>query len=181
MFGERHSFEWVILLFYDNFERECKKIGKKPREIAKEVGIKTSTLSMWKTKGVTPKYGTIKKIADALGVEWSTLVSEEQKEQLVVERLQEIEEDIKKRLKSLDENFKDIKKKEDEFFSRTDACGIPRKDATILLAVMQLNNEGKKEAIKRVEELTWIPKYTKKVKPQAEAQGSDPRSDPDTE
>lgn len=151
----------MILLFYDNFEKECKKIGKKPREIAKEVGIKTSTLSMWKTKGVTPKYGTIKKIADVLGIEWSTLVSEEQKEQIVVERLHEIEEDIKKQLKSIDEGSKELKKKEDEFFSRTDACGIPRKDAAILLSVMQLNDEGKKEAIKRVDELTWIPKYQK--------------------
>lgn len=75
------------MTFYDKFEALCTEIEKKPREIAKEAGVKTSTLSMWKTKGVTPKYGTIKQIATILNVEWTELVPEEQQEKVIIDQV----------------------------------------------------------------------------------------------
>ena len=77
------------MTFYDKFEALCTEIGKKPREIAKEAGVKTSTLSMWKTKGVTPKYGTIKQIASILHIEWTDLVPEEDQAKVVIDHVRQ--------------------------------------------------------------------------------------------
>lgn len=85
--------DWTELvpeeLFFERFEAQCSKVGKKPQEVAKEAGVKTSTLSMWKTKGVTPKYGTIKRIADILNIDWTELVPEEKQTQVVISHIKE--------------------------------------------------------------------------------------------
>lgn len=39
-------------------------------------------------------------------------------------------------------------------------CGVGKSYPTILKLFDKLNDDGKKEAIKRIEELTYIPKYT---------------------
>lgn len=41
-------------------------------------------MASWKSRKLTPQYGTVKKIADYLGVDWTDLVPEEKQRDMVV-------------------------------------------------------------------------------------------------
>ena len=53
-------------MFYCRFVDECKKIGKKPTPVAKEIGIASGTVSGWKN-GALPKQEALEKIATYFG------------------------------------------------------------------------------------------------------------------
>lgn len=55
-------------MFYDIFYNLCQKVGVTPTQVARDIGIRQSTVSMWKKQGTTPKYETSKKLADYFGV-----------------------------------------------------------------------------------------------------------------
>lgn len=54
-------------MFYDNFEKQCTKIGKNPSTVAKELGFTKSMASHWKG-GMVPRVSSRKKIADYFGI-----------------------------------------------------------------------------------------------------------------
>ena len=64
----------VLLSFYDKFETLCKEKGVTPTGAAREMGITQQAVSLWKKRGSTPKYTTLKKVADYFGVEIDALV-----------------------------------------------------------------------------------------------------------
>lgn len=54
-------------MFYDNFEKQCTKIGKNPSTVAEELGFTKSKASHWKG-GMVPRISSRKKIADYFGI-----------------------------------------------------------------------------------------------------------------
>lgn len=54
-------------MFWDNFLIHCRKIGKSPSAVAKEIGISTGAVARWK-EGSIPQSATLAKIADYFGV-----------------------------------------------------------------------------------------------------------------
>ena len=65
-FGNLHKRK-VINLFYENFERQCERLGKFPSIVVDELGFDKSTAAKWK-KGVVPQIASRKKIADYFGI-----------------------------------------------------------------------------------------------------------------
>lgn len=60
-------------VFYDRFFELCQRKGVTPTQVARDLGVRQSTVSMWKKQGTTPKYDTLKKLADYFGVETDDL------------------------------------------------------------------------------------------------------------
>lgn len=73
-FGVLHKNE-VANLFYENFKRQCERIGKHPSVAVSELGFNKSTAAKWKT-GVVPQIGSRKKIADYFGISVEELMGE---------------------------------------------------------------------------------------------------------
>lgn len=55
-------------MFYDRFFELCQSKGVTPTQVSRDLGVRQSTVSMWKKQGTTPKYDTLKKLADYFGV-----------------------------------------------------------------------------------------------------------------
>lgn len=60
--------------FYTRFERLCSEKGVSPSHVRAELGISQSTMASWKSRGLTPKYDTGKKLADYFGVTVDSLM-----------------------------------------------------------------------------------------------------------
>lgn len=54
-------------MFYDRFYELCQKSGVTPTQVARDLGLRQSTVSMWKKQGTTPKYETLLKLSDYFG------------------------------------------------------------------------------------------------------------------
>ena len=67
-------------MFYDNYVKLCKSVGKSPCAVAVEIGIGKSNVTYWKTGRNNPTDITLAKIADYFGVTTKFLTGEEQKE-----------------------------------------------------------------------------------------------------
>lgn len=68
-------------MFYDIFKKLCDQRGIKPGPAAEACGINRSNVSLWKSKGYTPRGDALQSIADYFGVSADYLLGkEEQKE-----------------------------------------------------------------------------------------------------
>lgn len=68
-------------MFYDIFKKLCDQRGIKPGPAAEACGINRSNVSLWKSKGYTPRGDALQSIADYFGVSTDYLLGkEEQKE-----------------------------------------------------------------------------------------------------
>lgn len=63
-------------MFYDQFHRLCMAKGVTPTQVARDLGLRQSTVSMWKKQGTTPKYDTLRKLADYFRVDVDDLLVE---------------------------------------------------------------------------------------------------------
>lgn len=132
------------MCFYDNFLSACSDKQVTPAQVRKALKISQSTMASWKSRSLTPKYGTVKKIADYLQVDWTDLVPEEEQAGTVITH-------IKEKL----------------------GTGTPFVNVTSSLtakkriedALSKLNDVGQQKAVERVEELTEIPKYQRQETP----------------
>lgn len=59
-------------------------------ELAEKLGIPYQSVSQWERDTRNPKYETLKKIADAIGVEWYTLVPPEEGTRMVLEHTNDL-------------------------------------------------------------------------------------------
>ena len=64
-------------MFYDRFYKLCQDSNVTPTQVARNLDIRQSTVSMWKKQGTTPKYDTTKKLADYFGVSVDYLLGRE--------------------------------------------------------------------------------------------------------
>ena len=60
-------------MFIDIYEELCKKAGKKPYTVAKEIGLGSSNVAQWK-KGSTPRPEVLQKLSDYFGVSQAELL-----------------------------------------------------------------------------------------------------------
>lgn len=66
--------------------KEARKNAKMTQaELAGKLGVPYQSVSQWERDTRNPKYETLKKIADAIGVEWFTLVPPEESSRIVLE------------------------------------------------------------------------------------------------
>lgn len=61
-------------MFYDLFHSLCTAKGVTPTQVARDLGLRQSTVSMWKKQGTTPKYDTLRKLAEYFDVSVDELV-----------------------------------------------------------------------------------------------------------
>lgn len=61
---------------YEIFVQLMNQKGVTPYAVSKATGLTQSTLSSWKTRGTTPRRGTLKLIADYFGVTLAYLMGE---------------------------------------------------------------------------------------------------------
>lgn len=54
--------------FYSIFERLCHEKDITPARVRKDLQISQSTMASWKSRGLTPKAGTLQELADYFGV-----------------------------------------------------------------------------------------------------------------
>lgn len=62
-------------MFYDNFIKECNRIGKSPSSVVIDCGISKPAVTRWR-KGEMPRDATLRKLADYFGVSVSSLKEE---------------------------------------------------------------------------------------------------------
>lgn len=74
-------------MFYDRFYELCKLENVTPTQVARDIGIRQSTVSMWKKQGTTPRYATLRKLAEYFNVDWTDLVPEEEQAQSVIDHV----------------------------------------------------------------------------------------------
>lgn len=128
-------------MFYDIFEKLCAEKKVTPAAVRAELGIGQSTMATWKSKGLTPKYDTLKKLSEYFGVSIDYLLGKANPDQLRDHAAECADNPV---------------------FARVDK------------ALAKLNYTGQQEAVKRVEELTEIPRYQR-----TEARGANPGSESD--
>ena len=88
-----HKKDGCVFVFYDNFLSLCKSQNIFPIEVRRALGISQSTMASWKSRGLTPKYETLSKIADYFGVSVDYLLGNtEQKEKPLVNEDEELTE-----------------------------------------------------------------------------------------
>lgn len=66
-------------MFYDRYVELCEKAGKKPYTVAREIGLGTSNVAVWK-KGSTPRPDVLQKLSAYFGVSQAVLLGLDQKE-----------------------------------------------------------------------------------------------------
>lgn len=55
------------MTFWENFSHLCENVGKKPTPLAKELGISSSTITLWRN-GKLPTSNNLLQVADYFGV-----------------------------------------------------------------------------------------------------------------
>lgn len=55
-------------MFYERFYELCQFMGVTPTQVARDITVGQSTISMWKLQGTTPKHDTLQRLAHYFGV-----------------------------------------------------------------------------------------------------------------
>lgn len=143
--------------FYSKFEQLCQSKGITSVRVREELGISQSTMASWKSRGLTPKYETVKKLADYFGVTVDYLLGTYTKEP-------------GKRVPTDNANDRYpylLNKKLEGSITLEESKELATLDRLNKIAghFETLTEEGQQKAVERVEELTEIPKYQKKDEP----------------
>lgn len=118
-----------------------KKAGLSQKELGKRLGVSQQHIAQYENEKRIPKIETIQRIAAALDIDLFDIISVSEYRNLMKTEVNEtIENDIKSGKIRL----------------------ITEDEQKLTANYLKLNNTGKAEARKRVEELTEIPRYTEK-------------------
>lgn len=169
--------------------------GLSQKELGEKLGVSQQMIGQWEAGKANPKIETKRKIADALecqvsDIDESIIVITLPKYELTPERLEKARLDAEARRlierHKLGENLTNEEQKKISDYSKRikeDMENLPKLRKSIknfanvigeigenilLSNYRELNTEGQSEAIKRVEELTEIPRYTKADEPPQE-------------
>lgn len=121
-----------IYVFAQNLKHYIDESGMTRKEIADYLGVSPSTITSWTKAETAPRMNKVDKLCTLFNISRSQL-------------LDRIEIHDWEQLLDCFQSYYHIQNRNN-----------------ILEHYEQLNEDGKKEATKRVEELTYIPKYTKK-------------------
>ena len=168
-----------------------KKCGLSQSELAAQIGVAQNTLSQYETNARTPKHDTILKIAEALHVfphelyglgEWmlyntkfchdivhafSMLNFVQHSDASGDTTVDVVRRFMRDDFPDFDEVFQQLPDFLENLTTASVAGSLISKDSdltgtSLLLDYQRLNEDGKKEAIKRVSELTEIPRYQRR-------------------
>lgn len=130
----------------ENIQKYRKEAGITQKQLAENIGVATGTIQQYELNKREPKQETIKKIAKELKVSISALYGF----------------DLEKIMKSIEKANQEARQIEEavSIIKELEADPTRMLDVEILQNFQKLNNSGKKEAAKRVQELTEIPRYT---------------------
>lgn len=127
--------------------------GLTQRELARRLGIKPPNISQYERGVKTPKFETILRIADALGVDWEIFYPTSASVAALAAKAQKRDAGASA-LAAL---------RFSQTGSEEPAAGLSPLDralqARLLAAFCRLSETGKNEAVKRVEELAELPRY----------------------
>ena len=153
------------MAFYERFEWLCEDKGVTPTQVARDVGIRQSVVSMWKKRGSTPSGKTLNKLAEYFEVSTDYLLGK-------VIDAREIGSAAGLRLigpmggdDTLD-RVRDISYHPIIPFTPENMATMLR-EHDLITSFRKLNIAGQNEAAKRVEELTEIPRYRRQEAPQS--------------
>lgn len=131
-----------------------KNAGQTQAELAHKLGISAAGIAQWENDLRNPKIETVKKIADALGVEAWTLVAPAADQRGTVEIPAGLPDETRAYLEQLVNERAQVlgyvelvREREKELLDQ------------IAMDFQHLNDEGQTEAAKRVRELTEIARY----------------------
>lgn len=152
----------------ESIKRIRKEKGMTLQELANNMGCTPQLISQYETKKRIPKLETIQKIAHALDVPLHDIFVIKEDNGLTNIDLTDIDdsEDINKYLSTIIPHFEENILKEKEEIERVERLieleNLENQNIEQLIDnYLKLNDLGQQEAIKRVEELTEIPRYTK--------------------
>lgn len=158
------------------------RVGMTQKELGDKLGIPYQSIGQWERNLRKPKRETIEKIADALGVktielvsdfDWSMLSTERVLAELVLEGEENLQNP--ELAKAYDKLKKDLNMVVVKGFDETKSVptydlyfeGYSIDEKTLLQEFNKLNDDGKFEALKQIEELTKSPKYQRETAPEA--------------
>lgn len=146
----------------DLIKQRRKKKGLTQIELASKAGISVNSLRLYEAGKRQPKVDQLVKIASALDTDIFSLLSYDKFNLLyfIHQANSEISSRLKKDYPSNSALYDDLMK-EDVFFPELRG----KTDRQLIDAYSSLNEKGREKAVERVEELTEIPKYQKKVEP----------------
>lgn len=150
-------------MFYDVFLSLCDVHGTTPIEVRKRLGISQSTMASWKSRGLTPSAGMAVRIANYFGVSVDYLLGYED----MIEKPYDTYDAYKKK-KPITFNSSKLE----------NAISIGMDRERIDEAFNKLNRAGQQEAVKRIEELTEIPRYRRPEPAQPPAEASPSQDTP---
>lgn len=130
-------------IFINNLKQLLKTHNMTYKELAEKIGVKASSISMWMNGKSLPRMGTLDKIADLFNVSVESLVT-------------------------INNNAAEA-----PWGAVTDdSISLQTKnnaEFNLLIDYRTLNIDGRKEARKRIQELTEIPRYTRSETPELNA------------
>lgn len=128
------------------------------KEVAEKCGINDANIRKYESGRQNPKIETVEKIAKALDVPITQLLPYQIKADHNAKSIEDMTEEERKEY--MQKSIEDMKKVFKAFEKPLEELQEV-KQQLLLSYYDSLNYTGKDEAIKRVEELTEIPKYTK--------------------
>lgn len=144
--------------FYTIFELLCREKGVTIVQAREALGISQSTVASWKSRGLTPRYSTAKKIAEYFGVEVDDILTDKEHADAIIDH-------IRRGLNGDAEES--VSTQNDSLFVPAQKFTEAQLDKRIVSSYNSLTYEGKLRATERVEEIAQIPKYQRPQPPSA--------------
>lgn len=177
--------------FSEELYKLRKEAGLSQKELAEKIGVAQASINYWEKKQRTPSISMLTLVADYFNVSLESLLTRNEHTQLEEYEQKQREEAARKAPRAfIIENGKRVEADKPVKFTspsrshaQTEAYDLfhsllsedwiisQEQETTaiqlreMLGAYNKLNDSGRKEAVKRVEELTEIPRYTKPATP----------------
>lgn len=124
-----------------------KKAGLSQKQLGEKLGLSASMIGQWENDLRNPKYETLQKIAKALDVDPETFYTDREKEISEWSNIDGWQSGVGAGEKGLTEDL------------GYQGYTFSKLERDLIWAFSDLNESGQQEAVKRVEELTEIPRY----------------------
>ena len=157
----------------EKIAEERKYSGMTQKELGEKTGIDPSTIRKYESGRLNPKIGTLRKIADALGVSSFDLMPDELLD------ANKVDDYVKEHNLNPDEVAGYYSGLANDAASRLGEALKDAKETALIRHFRNLNDNGQTVAVERVQELAQIPAYQRPAEDAQTAPTSTPDKDPD--
>lgn len=137
----------------EKISEERKNVGMTQKELGEKTGIDPSTIRKYESGRLNPKIGTLRKIADALGVPSLDLMPEDLLD------ANKVDDYVKEHNLNPNDVADCYSGLANEAASRLGEALKDAKETALIRHFRNLNDNGQSVAVERVQELTQIPAY----------------------